>query len=90
MAEKRNVLICYDITDPKRWRKVHKLLCAWALPVQYSVFEAELDSTQLARLMEQLQPCLKADTDKLTIYRLFKKNAKTHMAASTDDSLIYV
>jgi CRISPR-associated endonuclease Cas2 len=90
MAEKRKFLICYDITAPKRWRKVHNLLSATAMPVQYSVFEAELSNAELAQLQAQLQSCLKTDADKLTIYRLFKTNAKIDLALAADDELLYI
>jgi CRISPR-associated protein Cas2 len=36
----RNWLIAYDISQPRRLRRVHKLLCGYAVPVQYSVFAA--------------------------------------------------
>lgn len=90
MAEKRNFLICYDITDPKRWRKVHRILSDQAMAVQYSVFEAELSNTQLQALTQKLQKCLHGEEDKLTIYRLFKVNPKTELAATTDDELLYI
>ena len=65
-------------------------LGGWAMPVQYSVFEAELSNAELAQLQAQLQPCLKTDADKLTIYRLFKANAKIELALAADDELLYV
>ena len=85
MAEKRKFLICYDIVNPKRLRKTHKLLSSLAQSVQYSVFEAELE-----QLREQLRPCLDPEEDKLTIYRLFKANAKIDLAFATDDELLFI
>lgn len=90
MAEKRKFLICYDIVNDKRLRKVHRLLSALALSVQYSVFEAELSNEQLERLKEKLLPCIDSDADKLTIYRLFKVNAKIDLALATDDELLFI
>ena len=90
MSEKRKFLICYDIVDDKRLRKVHKLLSTMAMPVQYSVFEAELSNAQLQQLKEQLLPCIKSDADKLTIYRLFKVNAKIDLAMAADDELLFI
>ena len=31
-------LVAYDIRDRNRWHKVHHMLIAQALPIQYSVF----------------------------------------------------
>jgi CRISPR-associated protein Cas2 len=90
MAEKRKFLICYDIVDEKRLRKVHKLLSAFAMSVQYSVFEAELSNEQLEQLQEKLLLCIKSDADKLTIYRLFKTKAKIDLAIAYDDEMIFV
>ena len=90
MAEKRKFLICYDIVNPKRLRKTHKLLSSLAQSVQYSVFEAELNNDQLEQLKEQLRPCLDPEEDKLTIYRLFKANAKIDLAFATDDDLLFI
>ncbi len=90
MAEKRKFLICYDIVDQKRLRKVHQLLSTLAIAVQYSVFEAELTNEQLDGLKEKLLPCIKSDVDKLTIYRLFKANAKIDLALAFDDELLFI
>ncbi|MDP1547209.1 MAG: CRISPR-associated endonuclease Cas2 [Anaerolineales bacterium] len=90
MSEKRKFLICYDIVDQRRLRKVHQLLSASAMSVQYSVFEAELSNVQLEQLKEKLLPCIKSDVDKLTIYRLFKTNAKLDLAMVADDELLFI
>ncbi|MCZ2206830.1 CRISPR-associated endonuclease Cas2 [Cylindrospermopsis raciborskii] len=43
MAENINCcLICYDIRDSKRWRKVYKLLEGYRDRVQYSIFRSWL------------------------------------------------
>ncbi len=89
MAEKRKFLICYDIVDEKRLRKVHNVFSTLAMSVQYSVFEAELSNVQLEQLKEKLQPYLKSDADKLTIYRLFKANAKIDLAIAADDEVLF-
>lgn len=90
MAEKRKFLICYDIVDDKRLRKVHQLLSNIAMSVQYSIFEAELSNLQLEELKEKLMPCINAEVDKVTIYRLFKSNAKIDLAVHDDDELLFI
>ena len=90
MAEKRKFLICYDIVDDKRLRRVHQLLSNIAMAVQYSVFEAELSNAELECLKEKLIQSIDRDSDKISIYRLFKKNAKIDLAVHNDDELIYI
>ena len=90
MAEKRRFLICYDIIDKRRLYKVHRLLSDIAMSVQYSVFEAELNNAELEYLTAKLMLCIDTETDKLTIYRLFKKNAKIDLAVHDDDELLYI
>lgn len=47
-------LVCYDIADPKRLRRVHRLCLKFGEPVQYSVFHCELEAAELARLQQLL------------------------------------
>ena len=42
-------LVCYDICDDKRLRKVFKLMRGFGDHLQYSVFECQLTSSDLAR-----------------------------------------
>lgn len=52
--DKRWRLICYDIREDKRYRKVHKLLKGVARPVQYSIFRSRMDDKELERLRWKL------------------------------------
>jgi CRISPR-associated protein Cas2 len=90
MAEKRKFLICYDIVDDKRLRHVHQLLSNNAMAVQYSVFEAELSNTELENLKEKIMPCIDSTVDKVSIYRLFQKNAKIELAKTAPDDIIFI
>lgn len=86
MSAKRRFLICYDVVDNKRLRNVHKLLCDVALPVQYSVFEAELNNVELSQLQEALLQQIDLAEDKLTIYRLFKKQPKLDLGNKLEEN----
>lgn len=48
MTERRAWLIGYDITSPKRLRRVHRFLCARAFAVQYSLFIAAWTEREFA------------------------------------------
>ncbi len=62
-------LISYDITCPRRWRRVFALLKKEGLAVQYSVFSVQASLVQMAGLIERLRPLI-APTDDLRAYHL--------------------
>ena len=47
-------LVCYDISDEKRLRKVFQTMRGWGDHLQYSVFECQLTETDLVRLRTEL------------------------------------
>jgi CRISPR-associated protein Cas2 len=47
-------LICYDICDDKRLRKVFQVMRGYGDHLQYSVFECQLTPTDLVRLRADL------------------------------------
>ena len=53
-VDKRWRLICYDIREPKRYRKVFKILRGVGRSVQYSIFRARLDDREIEKLRWQL------------------------------------
>lgn len=68
-AEKRWRLICYDVRDVKRYRKVFKLLRGTGHSVQYSIFRARLDDRQTEKLRWELSRVM-APEDALLIVDL--------------------
>lgn len=70
MPEPRHLyLMAYDVTDPKRLRRVRKTMTAWGKPVQYSVFRVRCTDRELGRLRFELAKSLDAD-DRLLVVRL--------------------
>lgn len=63
-------LLAYDIADPKRLKKIHKVMTAWGLPVQFSVFALDLTDRAADRLFAQLGRIADPDTDDIRLYRL--------------------
>lgn len=47
-------LVCYDISDDKRLRKVFKTMRGWGDHLQFSVFECQLTGMDLVRLRAEL------------------------------------
>ena len=54
MSGRRRYLVSYDISDPKRLRRVHKAMKAYGWPMHYSVFISDLDSIELIDLKMEL------------------------------------
>jgi len=44
------VIVAYDISDDKRRTRLHKRLKDFGVPVQYSIFECELEKREVARM----------------------------------------
>jgi CRISPR-associated protein Cas2 len=70
MTARNLYLVAYDIADPRRLARVHRLLKNYALPVQYSVFIAWLNETQLDELVEQLRQRIDNAKDDVRLYHL--------------------
>lgn len=63
MSERRTIIVCYDIREPKRLRKVHKTMKSYGQSLQYSIFHCELDGMELERLKARLDPELEHTED---------------------------
>ena len=63
-------LVCYDISDPKRLRKVAHSLEGFGSRLQYSVFECPLDDLRLEMLKAELRPLLNHNEDQVIFVSL--------------------
>ncbi len=54
-------LVCYDISDEKRLRKVFKTMRNFGDHLQYSVFECQLTPMDLARCRNELSEIIHHD-----------------------------
>ncbi|MCK5806191.1 MAG: CRISPR-associated endonuclease Cas2 [Lentisphaeria bacterium] len=70
MHGRRRYLYCYDITDPKRLRLVHRLASGAGDRVQFSVYECQLTETEQVHLDESLRRTLNLQQDRLLIVDL--------------------
>lgn len=50
MRGRRRYLVCYDIRDDLRLRRVHKVMKTFGWSMQYSVFVCDLDEMELIDL----------------------------------------
>jgi CRISPR-associated protein Cas2 len=63
-------LVCYDICDEKRLRKVFKIMRGYGDHLQFSVFECQLTAMDLARLRAQLSPAIDHHDDQVLFVNL--------------------
>jgi CRISPR-associated protein Cas2 len=71
MAEKKNwFMVCYDIRDPKRWRKAYKLLEGYGERIQYSIFRCRLNAREVEKLRWELAKILEQEEDSLLLVGL--------------------
>lgn len=63
-------LVSYDISDPKRLRKVARSLEGFGVRLQYSVFECPLDELRLAKLKAELHELLDHEEDQVLFVSL--------------------
>jgi CRISPR-associated protein Cas2 len=60
-------LVCYDITDQKRLRKIRKIAYGYAFGGQKSAIESYLDAKSLKRLRNKLLSHIDPNSDKINI-----------------------
>lgn len=87
---RRPWLICYDVADPRRLRRTFKELQDVALPVQKSVFVAELTLAELEQLMRRLAEHINPQEDRLQVFILQNLIAPHSLgqAAATGKTLV--
>lgn len=63
-------LVCYDITNPKRLRRVRRFLLAYRVGGQKSLFECWLTAADLETVRQGLQTLLDPKEDRAHIFQL--------------------
>lgn len=58
-------VVTYDICDPKRLRKVYKLMLGWGEHLQLSVFQCELNQRELVELRVELSRLIRPTEDQV-------------------------
>lgn len=67
---RRYVLVSYDISDQKRWRKVYKIVRGFGSHVQYSVFLCQLTAQDEVQLQQMLMDVIHRTQDQVMFVRL--------------------
>lgn len=56
-------IISYDISEPKRWRRIFKIMCGYGEWLQLSVFQCRLSQSRLLQLEAGLRKEMNQDED---------------------------
>ncbi len=70
MAKERLYIVAYDISDPKRWRKVFKSVKGYGEWVQLSVFQCRLTARRHAQMVGRLTELIDPKEDHVLIFDL--------------------
>lgn len=70
MAKERLYLVTYDISDPKRWRKVFKAMHGFGHWLQLSVFQCRLVARRRAEMTARLDRLIEPSKDHILIVDL--------------------
>ena len=62
---RQTYLVCYDICDDRRLRKVYKTMRNYGDHLQYSVFECQLTKIDLAKCRHELSEIVKHNEDQV-------------------------
>jgi CRISPR-associated protein Cas2 len=76
-------LVCYDISDPKRLRRVAKACEGFGHRLQFSVFECLLDGLGLEKLAQALGRHLKHDEDQVLFVALGPEKGRSEVRYRT-------
>lgn len=63
-------LVCYDIREPRRLRRVHRCMREWGTPIQYSVFLCRLSAGMRTRMVRELRERIDERVDDVRIYTI--------------------
>ncbi len=79
---RRCYLVCYDIRDPKRLRRVHKVLKGYGEAWQFSVFFCVLKDIARVRLQTDLEEQMNQKEDQAMILDLGPNEKEAREAAT--------
>ena len=63
-------IVCYDVADPKRLRRVFKVCKDFGQHLQFSVFECDLTTGEKLQFEEKLGAEIKREEDQILFIRL--------------------
>ncbi len=70
MIDERLYIVAYDIGNPRRWRRVFKLMKGYGRWLQLSVFQCRLSSRRRVEMAQRLEEAIRAEDDHVLILDL--------------------
>jgi len=70
LNQSRGWLLAYDIANPRRLNRVHRLIVKHCVPVQYSLYYFEGSPRALQELLADLEALINATADDVRAYPL--------------------
>ena len=67
MAARKRFLVCYDIRDPGRLRRVHKKMKSFGWSMQYSIFVCDLSPAEVFALRAAIGSIINHDVDSVAL-----------------------
>lgn len=68
--EKQFVVVAYDVSDDRRRVRLHHLLEGYGDPVQYSVFECQLQRREIEKMKRAVRRVIRQSLDQVRYYYL--------------------
>lgn len=66
----RLYIVCYDVQDPRRWRKLYRAMQGFGEWLQLSVFQCRLNAVRKLPLEDAIHQIVKHDEDHVLIMDL--------------------
>ena len=70
MSNQQFIVVTYDIPDDRRRTRLHKRLKDFGDPVQYSVFECNLEPEMTKKMKAMVRKTIRVKSDKVRYYQL--------------------
>jgi CRISPR-associated protein Cas2 len=82
------LLICYDIPDPKRLRKVERIISGFAVRLQDSLFEGDFTADELQELQSELIEIIDIDEDSIRYYPVCGHDLRNRLLITAVDKAV--
>jgi len=72
-----NMIVAYDIADPKRLKRVADIICDYGMRVQKSIFEVTVDAKSFLEMRARIEDQIDPEADGVKFFPLCEKCAGT-------------